>query len=67
MKRNLTTILITLSLLFSLAGWRALSSRAASGHTGAGQQVGGPFRIADTAAGSEHNLVGAGHKRGRYA
>jgi len=52
MKRNLTTVLVTLSLLFSLAGWRAFSGRAASGHTGAGQQVGEPFRIPAIAAGA---------------
>jgi len=57
MKRNITTFFITLSVLFSLTSWRALSSRAASSHRGAGQQVGKPFRSPASAADFFHDLA----------
>ncbi|HMX29772.1 MAG TPA: RCC1 domain-containing protein, partial [Blastocatellia bacterium] len=52
-------LLITLSvvLLLGLACWPAFSSRAAAGHTGAGQQVGEPFRVPAIAAGDFHSLA----------
>ena len=49
--------LVTLSLLLMLGIWCQSARVAASGHTGAGQQVGEPFRIPTIAAGGYHSLA----------
>ena len=55
MKHRITLVLLTLSLVLSC--WPLFTGRAASGKTGAGQQVGNPFRLPAIAAGQFHSLA----------
>ena len=50
-------LFIVLSLLLGIALWQQTRPVAASGHTGAAQQVGEPFRVPAIAAGGLHNLA----------
>ncbi len=50
-------IFLILSLLLGFALWQQTRSVAASGHIGAVQQVGEPFRLPAIAAGGSHSLA----------
>ena len=56
MNRKLLAIGIFVSVLLTVALWTG-TARAQSGHTGAVQQVGEPFRVPAISAGNYHNLA----------
>ncbi len=55
MKHRITLLFLLLSL--GLSAWPLYHSHAVSGKTGAGQQVGEPFRVPAIAAGGAHSLA----------